>query len=217
MVANRKSIRNKWIFQWWNRFRYICFTFLLIYSFLEIHVHQFSQTESFFYKGKVLFWNYCQNLKHFLRLPYIILIKIVYLHTIINWTKFDFVFIDIPIFLISSFLFFLQILAHCFLLMLQSQYQFFQSATELFTPLGRYQDIEDILVGDGCNSCVREACSSWLSASQVCISCSHNTNSSNQLQNSSHPWAGTRKLVIDVLICVFVYILMLINTYCCYS
>ncbi|XP_071785449.1 granule associated Rac and RHOG effector protein 1-like [Asterias amurensis] len=60
-----------------------------------------------------------------------------------------------------------QVLARCFLLMLQTQCHFFRSATDAFTPLGCYEEVEDVLIGEQCEDGVREACSSWIAASQA--------------------------------------------------
>ncbi len=61
----------------------------------------------------------------------------------------------------------IQVLARCFLLMLQTQCHFFRSATDAFTPLGCYEEVEDVLIGERCEDGVREACSSWIAASQA--------------------------------------------------
>ncbi|XP_038070154.1 granule associated Rac and RHOG effector protein 1-like [Patiria miniata] len=61
-----------------------------------------------------------------------------------------------------------QVLARCFLLMLQTQCHFFRSATDVFAPLGRYEEVEDVLIGERCeDDGIREACSTWIAASQA--------------------------------------------------
>nr|XP_054748466.1 granule associated Rac and RHOG effector protein 1-like isoform X2 [Lytechinus pictus] len=60
-----------------------------------------------------------------------------------------------------------QTLARCFLLMLQTQYHFFQTAADLHAPLSRYQELEDLFIGEECQPEVRDACSSWMSAAQL--------------------------------------------------
>ncbi|XP_033118579.1 uncharacterized protein KIAA0355-like [Anneissia japonica] len=61
----------------------------------------------------------------------------------------------------------MQVMAHCFLLMLQTQCQFFNSASQIFEPLVRYQSLEDFFIGDDRDEILKEACSSWLSMSQM--------------------------------------------------
>ncbi|XP_030832024.1 uncharacterized protein KIAA0355 [Strongylocentrotus purpuratus] len=60
-----------------------------------------------------------------------------------------------------------QTLAQCFLLMLQTQYHFFQTAADLHAPLSRYQELEDLFIGEECQPEVRDACTSWMSAGQL--------------------------------------------------
>ncbi|XP_071958590.1 granule associated Rac and RHOG effector protein 1-like [Antedon mediterranea] len=61
----------------------------------------------------------------------------------------------------------IQVMAHCFLLMLQTQCQFFNSASQVFEPLVRFQSLEDFFVGDNRDEILKEACASWLRMSQT--------------------------------------------------
>eukprot|EP00057_Strongylocentrotus_purpuratus_P018662 XP_011673136.1 PREDICTED: uncharacterized protein KIAA0355 isoform X1 [Strongylocentrotus purpuratus] len=51
--------------------------------------------------------------------------------------------------------------------MLQTQYHFFQTAADLHAPLSRYQELEDLFIGEECQPEVRDACTSWMSAGQL--------------------------------------------------
>ncbi|XP_077982714.1 granule associated Rac and RHOG effector protein 1-like isoform X2 [Glandiceps talaboti] len=59
-----------------------------------------------------------------------------------------------------------QVVAKCFLCMLQTQIQFFSTAMGLMDPLSKYSDIIDIIQEYEDNPTMKEACHSWLAASQ---------------------------------------------------
>ncbi|XP_022092063.1 uncharacterized protein KIAA0355-like isoform X2 [Acanthaster planci] len=51
--------------------------------------------------------------------------------------------------------------------MLQTHCHFFRSAADVFSPLGGYEEVEDVLIGERCEDRVREACSTWIAVSQA--------------------------------------------------
>ncbi|XP_070574395.1 granule associated Rac and RHOG effector protein 1-like [Ptychodera flava] len=60
----------------------------------------------------------------------------------------------------------LQVLAKCFLCMLQTQIQFFSTAMEMMAPLSKYNDMIDIIQEYEDNPTMKDVCHSWLAASQ---------------------------------------------------
>nr|XP_006813803.1 PREDICTED: uncharacterized protein KIAA0355-like [Saccoglossus kowalevskii] len=58
------------------------------------------------------------------------------------------------------------VLAKCFLSMMQTQIQFYSTAVELMCPLSQYNDIIDIIHDYEDDPTMKEACHSWLAASQ---------------------------------------------------